>query len=182
MTELHLELEIRKGNENKPVGIKLVFGCVLLGGNNNERYSLNSNRICVCESNIHDSLKQFWQIESYGTSKENPEILLPKSEQRAIEILNKPFVKKNRDITQLDFCGKKKILNYVTRLKSVENKFKRGPEFCKKCQQTIESYLKNGYAKKLNTKLYTENNEIVNYIPHYGIKNVDKPGKNSRRF
>ena len=93
MTELHLELEIRKGNENKPVGIKLVFGCVLLGGNNNERYSLNSNRICVCESNIHDSLKQFWQIESYGTSKENPEILLPKSEQRAIEILNKTVCK-----------------------------------------------------------------------------------------
>ena len=93
MTELHLELEIRKGNENKPVGIKLVFGCVLLGGNNNERYSLNSNRICVCESNIHDSLKQFWQIESYGTSKENPEILLLKSEQRAIEILNKTVCK-----------------------------------------------------------------------------------------
>ena len=53
-----------------------------------------------------------------------------------------------------------------SRLKSLENKFKKEPEFCKKYQQTIESYLKNGYATKLNTKLYNENNEIVNYIPH----------------
>ena len=89
MPELHLPNEIRKGNKNEPVGIKLVLGWVLLCGNNKEKYSLNSNLICVCESNIPDSLKQFWLIESYGTSKENPEILLPKSEQKAIEILYK---------------------------------------------------------------------------------------------
>ena len=62
-------------------------------------------------------------------------------------------------------------------MKSLENKFKKEPEFCKKYQQTIESYLKNGYATKLNTKLYNENNEIVNYIPYHGVKNVNKPGK-----
>ena len=50
---------------------------------------MNSNRICVCESNIHDSLKQFCQIESYRTSKENHETLLPKSKQKDIQILNK---------------------------------------------------------------------------------------------
>ena len=82
-----------KGNKNEPVGIKLVLGWVLLGGNNKEKYSLNGNQICVCESNIHDLLKQFWHIESYGTSKENPETLLPKSEQRVIKILNKTICK-----------------------------------------------------------------------------------------
>ena len=93
MPELHLPNEIRKGNKNEPVGIKLVLGWVLLSGNNKEKYSLNGNRICVCESNIHDLLKQFWHIESYGTSKENPETLLPKSEQKAIKILNKTICK-----------------------------------------------------------------------------------------
>ena len=93
MPELHLPNEIRTGNKSEPVGIKLVLGWVLLGGNNKEKYSLNSNQICVCESNIHDSLKQFWQTESYGTPKENPETLLPKSEQKAIEILNKTVCK-----------------------------------------------------------------------------------------
>ena len=65
----------------------------------------------------------------------------------------------------------------VSRLKSLEYKFQKEPELCKKYQQTMESCLKNGYATKLNTKLYNENNEIVNYIPHHGVKNVKKPGK-----
>ena len=38
MPELHLPYEIRKGNKNEPVGIKLVLGWVLLGGNNKEKY------------------------------------------------------------------------------------------------------------------------------------------------
>ena len=59
MPELHLPNEIRKGNKNEPIRIKLVLGWVLFEGNNKEKYSLNSNRICVCESSIHDSLKQF---------------------------------------------------------------------------------------------------------------------------
>ena len=49
---------------------------------------MNSNRVCVCESKINDLFTQFWQIECYDTSKENPETL-PKTEQKAIEILNK---------------------------------------------------------------------------------------------
>ena len=61
----------------------------------------------------------------------------------------------------MDFSGKtkKNKLPYnrqiaVSRLKSLENKFKKEAEFCQKYQQTIESYLKNGYAVELNTKLY----------------------------
>ena len=65
----------------------------------------------------------------------------------------------------------------VSRLKSLEYKFQKEPELCKKYQQTMESCLKNGYATKLNTKLYNENNEIVNYIPNHEVKNVNKPGK-----
>ena len=65
----------------------------------------------------------------------------------------------------------------ISKLKSLENKFKKELDFFKKYQRTIESYLKNGYATKLNTKLYNENNEIVNYIPHHRVKNVSKPGK-----
>ena len=94
MPELHLPNEIRKRNKNEPIRIKLVLGWVFLGGHNKEKYSLNSNRIFVCESNMLDLLTQFWQIESYGISKENPETL-PKSEQKTTEILNKTVCKEN---------------------------------------------------------------------------------------
>ena len=100
MPELHLPNEIRKENWNKPFGIRLVLGWILLVGNKKQKYSLNSNRICVCESNITDSLKQFWQTESYGTSKENPKTLIPKTEQKDIERLSK-FVCKEKSVQYL---------------------------------------------------------------------------------
>ena len=65
----------------------------------------------------------------------------------------------------------------VSRLKSLEKKFKKDPEVCQKYQQTIENYLENGYATKLNNKLYNESKQMLNFIPHHGVKNVSKPGK-----
>ena len=37
MPELHLPNEIRKGNKNEPIAIKLVYDWVLLRGNNKEK-------------------------------------------------------------------------------------------------------------------------------------------------
>ena len=172
MPELHLPNEIRKGNNNEPIRIKLLLGWVLLGGEKKEKYSLNSNRICVWESNINDSLRQFCLTESYGTSKENPEALLPKTEQIAIEIWNKNACKEKSGHYSIGILWKSKNTKSPynrqiadSRLKSLENKFKKEPEFFQNYQQTIESYLKNGYVTKLYTKLYNENKEIVNYTP-----------------
>ena len=149
MSELHLP--------NEPVGIKLVLGLVLLSGNNNkEKYSLNSNQIFVFESNIHDSLKQFWQIESDGTSNENPETSLATSEQKAIEILNKTVCKEKLGSYSVGLLWKNENIKLpynreieVSRLKSLENKFKKEPEFFKKYQQTIESYLNKMLCNKI---------------------------------
>ena len=50
--------------------------------------------------------KQFWQIESYGTSKDNPERLLRKSEQNAIEILNKTVCKEKSGLNLVGLLSK----------------------------------------------------------------------------
>ena len=93
---------------------------------------MNSNEVCVFESNIHDLLKQLWQTESYGTSKENPEALLPKSEQKATEILNKIVCKKKLGHYSVGFLWKSENTKSpynretaVSRLKSLENKFRK---------------------------------------------------------
>ena len=65
----------------------------------------------------------------------------------------------------------------VSRLNSLESKFKKEPEFCQKYQETIQNYLKNGCATKLNTKPCNKNKEIVNYIPHHEVKTMNKLGK-----
>ena len=145
MPELHLPNEIRKGNKNEPVGIKSVLGWVLLGGNNKEKYSLNSNRICVCESNIHNSLKQFWQTESYDTSKEITETLLPKLEQKAIEMLNKTVCKEKSGHYSVGLLWKNHTtkLPYsreiaISRLKSLENEFKKSQYFVRNISKVLK--------------------------------------------
>ena len=114
----------------------------------------------------------------------NPEALLLKTELIAIEIWNKTACKEKSGHYSIGILWKSKntkssynrqIADW--RLKSLENKFKKEPEFCQNYQQTIESYLKNGYVTKLNTKLYNENKEILNYTPHHRVKNVNKSGK-----
>ena len=83
---------------------------------------MNSKQICVCKSNIDDSLKQIWQIESYGVSKETSEILLPKTEQKAIKILDKTVCKETFEHRLDEILWKKN--NYWITLHSVNCSFK----------------------------------------------------------
>ena len=94
-----------------------------------------------------------------------------------MKYLTKLFVKKNQDITQLDFCGKTKRLNYLTIDKLQFQGWKRWKTSLEKSQnlvsnisELLEVIWKNGYATKLNTKLHNENKEIVDYIPYHGLK------------
>ena len=107
---------------------------------------MNGKQICVCKSNIDDSLKQIWKIESYGVSKETSEILLPKTKQKAIKILDKTVCKETFEHRLDEILWKKEIneLPYnqqiaVSRLKSLEHRFKKEPEFCQKYQETSEN-------------------------------------------
>ena len=100
-----------------------------------------------------------------------------KTEQKAFEIFNKTVCKEKSGHYSVGLSRKneKTKLPYnrqiaVSRLKTLENKFRKESEFRQKYQRTIESYLKNGYATKLNTKLHNENKEIVDYIPYHGLK------------
>ena len=134
MPEMHLSNEISKGNKTKPTGIKLILGWLLFGGNKKEKYSLNSNRVCICKSNINGSLKQFCQVESYGTSKESPDTLLPKTKQKLIEILSKTVFKEKSGHYSVGVMWKKENSELssnrqiaVSGLKSLENKFKKEP-------------------------------------------------------
>ena len=117
---------------------------------------------------------------NFGVSKENTEILLPKIDQKIIKTLSKTVCKEKSRHSSVGLLRKNENISLpynrqvvVSRLKS----FEKEPEFCQKYQETIENYLKNGYATKLNTKQFNANKEIVNYIPHHRVKNINKRGK-----
>ena len=53
-------------------------------------------------------------------------------------------------------------------LTSLENKFKKDPEFNETYKSTTKDYIKKGHVSKL---------PHTNYIPHHGVKNANKPRK-----
>ena len=64
-----------------------------------------------------------------------------------------------------------------TRLYSLQRKFKRYPSLAAKYKQTINAYINKGHTETLTENQSKTLTSITNYIPHYGVTNVNKPGK-----
>ena len=65
----------------------------------------------------------------------------------------------------------------IMRLKCLENKFKRDPEFHKTYKNIMKDYINKGHASKLSLEELKQTPPHTNYIPHHGIKNVNKPNQ-----
>ena len=63
------------------------------------------------------------------------------------------------------------------RLKSLEKKFKKNPEFYKSYKNTMKDYINKGHASKLLLEELKQTASHTNYIPRQGVKNVNKPEK-----
>lgn len=60
------------------------------------------------------------------------------------------------------------------RLFSLERKLDRDPEYSSLYYQEMDRLIENGYAKRVDK---AQNNERVWYLPHFGVRNVNKPGR-----
>ena len=65
----------------------------------------------------------------------------------------------------------------IMRLKSLENKFKKDPEFHKTYKNTMKDYINKGHTSKLSLEEIKQTLSHTNYIPQHGVKNVNKPRK-----
>ena len=60
---------------------------------------------------------------------------------------------------------------------SLEKKFTKNPHFKQLYEQQINDYIEKGYAKNLSVNELPKPLPITNYIPHYGVVNVNKLNK-----
>ena len=58
---------------------------------------------------------------------------------------------------------------------SLEKKFQNNPEFHKQYQETVKEYIEKRHATKVKEENNTKN--FINYLPHPGVVNINKPGK-----
>ena len=63
------------------------------------------------------------------------------------------------------------------RLKSLENKSKKDPEFHKTYKNFVKNYINKRHSSKLLLEELKQTPPHTNYIPHHVVKNVNKPRK-----
>ena len=65
-----------------------------------------------------------------------------------------------------------------SRLLSLEKKLKNNPNFHAKYQKAVNEYIAKGHASKIvGEDLQKYTSKVVNFIPHHGVTNLNKPDK-----
>ena len=151
-----------------------------MGGINSKATQINSNRISVNNKNLENSVENFWKIDSYGTTKDSNTSLLPQNEMKALAILEKTVTKID-GYYLLGLLWKDEFPNLLNnrslalfRFLLLEKKLKNNPKF-HKYQKTTKEYIEKGHQTKIKDENNTNN--FINYLPHHGVVNINKPGK-----
>ena len=130
---------------------------------------------------LHKSIECFWQTKSYGILKRDDPILMPKQDQKPIEILESTANKRNNHYTVgLLSKDKNTILLYncstaLSRFDNLEKWLAKNPNIATKYKDTNNDYIEKGYATKLSDERSNKISNITNYFPHYYVLELNKP-------
>lgn len=139
---------------------------------------LNEKNYC---EQLHQAVKQSFEIEAMGFE---PRARINSEDARALMLLYDLMKRIEGD---WEFCllwksdSVKLPNNYsgaLSRLQSIERKMDKDPlysrdEYCAK----VEEYLRKSYARKLSKEEIVNDNGRIQYLPPFGVRNPNKPGK-----
>lgn len=131
------------------------------------------------EDELDELVKFYFAVKSIGV---NGSRRINEADKRALEILEKTsrynknewevgLLWKSDDYTFSD--GKETALY---RLKLLERKLDKDANYAKLYYSEMDRLINNGFAQKVDKFKYTDINKL-RYLPHFGVQNVNKPGK-----
>ena len=65
----------------------------------------------------------------------------------------------------------------LKRLEATERSLKRNPDLASAYQETIQTYIRHGHARKLTPKEASQQRERRWFLPHHAVTNPNKPGE-----
>ena len=128
-------------------------------------------------------MQKFWEVESYSTKLPLDPNLLSKVEKRTLEILEQTTTKKQAKYEAgIPWKDDNPSLpnNHalaIARMIYMEQKFKRDGKFHEMYTATINDYIKHGHEIKVKSEKSERPSSIINYLPHDGVRNINKPGR-----
>ena len=180
--------EVREGPPGSPAAVRTRLGWVasnrLPGGYKHDEKVLHVNFIHMADvESMRRQIQNFWTTESFGTKYDDPP-RRSRDDERALKVLDDSIkLKDGQYETRLMWKRPDGRLPdsrpaAMIRLRHTERKLDRDKEMAQMYTDTIEGYVRDGYAKKLTDASGTpEDVQHEWYLPHHGVVNPKKPGK-----
>ena len=185
--EAVLQKEARVGEPNQPAAVKTEFGWTLAGSvssvvPSSMRQVMFLQREAQGEDVLTDMVKEWWSTEAFGT-KYDKSFSQSREDERALSILERTTKKlsgryetgmlwKDDHVELPDSKGMA-----LKRLQATERSLKRHPELARAYQETMQSYIQQGHARKLTPEEASQSRERRWFLPHHAVTNPNKPGK-----
>lgn len=178
---LMLPQEMRLGGRNEPAGIYTKIGWAIFG---TAPRAIRTNEVTMhCHEpndELHELIKQHFEVDALGIKLQNN---VSPAEQRAERIFRETAKKipgPRFEVGQLWATDEIEFpATYgmaLNRLRGIEKKMDRDTEFATEYSKQINNLIEKGYAHKLNEPM--PGNQW--YLPHFAVKNINKPDKKIR--
>ena len=144
--------------------------------NNITKSEFVKNSNCNCDENLFNLMKQYFEIDSIGLNNESENFV--NNDDRALDILNKTcrYVDGSWEVgllwrdENMEFPNGRK--NALHRLNILERKLDKDEAYADKYYREMDRLIDNGFAIKVQDIL-----GAIWYLPHFGVVNINKPGK-----
>lgn len=175
----------RYGKPDEPICIKTKLGVIVYGPTQSQS-TLPKNVLFIendsknYEPQIDDIVKDYFTTENFGV-KAPVAIIESKSDERARQILEETTKRiGNRFETGLLWCKDDVQLPdsrpmAERRLYGIEKKMVNDPEFAHDYKSNMNKYIQNKYARKLTDEEAKIRTSRTWYLPHFGVRNPNKP-------
>ncbi|XP_049307343.1 uncharacterized protein LOC125777139 [Bactrocera dorsalis] len=182
-SHLGIPSEIETLQYKGPYAARTKLGWVVFGPTDNFNQGKTSClHMSVSEDKyLHDVVADYFSVESFGVRP--APLVEPDDDKRARQILESTVTKINgrfqagllwkRDDVQLPDS----YSMAERRLVGIERKMRRDETFAREYRAIIRDYVNKNYARRLSPEEAAITCPRTWYLPHFGVMNVNKPGK-----
>lgn len=178
----------RMGPVGSPIACKTKLGWVIFGRQGTDK-DATVGRMFHCSQTkderfdeIERLAKDFYSTENFGV-KHIERTIESDDDARARQILERTTVRSGPRF-QTGLLWKSDLVEFPDsfrmaqrRLSIVIRKMSNDPDYNQLYQKEIDGYVKKGYARVLSTSEANNRDSRTWYLPHFGVRNVHKPGK-----
>nr|CAB3263249.1 uncharacterized protein LOC108949296 [Phallusia mammillata] len=176
-----------RGRRGEPSAVKTVLGWSLFGtaSSRSGRCSVQHvqvNHVNLSNELLHQQVKIMWETE-FKDSSLGSSVGMSNEDKYAMKLMNDSVKLEDKHYClRLPWRTGSPILpnnrtQAVQRLSYLKRRLNNDSHLCQKYKETINGYLKNGYAQRLKADDQKEEKRSIWYLPHHPVLHPHKPGK-----